>query len=72
MAQWVKTLTSEAGVAAEVRVQSPSPVQWVKGSSIATAAEAEIQSLALEFPHTMGAAIKKKKGKKEKNNNAHL
>ena len=32
------------------------PVQWVKGSSIATAA-AQIQSLARELPYPMGMAI---------------
>ena len=37
----------------------PSLAQWVEGSDIATAV-AWIQSLALEFPYAMGAAIKKK------------
>ena len=32
--------------------------QWVKGSGI-TAAVAQIQSLAWELPHAVGAAIKK-------------
>ena len=59
MAQWVKNLTVVAQVAVEVWVQSP-PVQWVKGSSMATAA-AWIQSLTWELPYAMGVAIKRKK-----------
>ena len=43
----------------------PGPVQWVKGSSIATAAAqvtatAQIQFLAQELPCATGVAIKKK------------
>ena len=37
----------------------PVPVQWVKGSGIATAV-AGTQSLAQELPHAPGAAIEKK------------
>ena len=37
VAQWVKNPTAVAQVAAEVWVQGLGPVQWVKGSSIATA-----------------------------------
>ena len=42
----------------------PSPVQWVKGSSIAApvaqvAATARIQSLAWELPYAMGVVMKK-------------
>ena len=37
-----------------------SPKQWVKGSSIATAAAAQIQFLAQELSYAMGVAIKKK------------
>ena len=36
----------------------PGPVQWVKGSGVATAV-ARIQSLAQELPYAKGAAIKK-------------
>ena len=44
----------------------PSPVQWVKGSSVATvvaqvAAAALIQSLAQGLPYATGAAKKRKK-----------
>ena len=47
----------------------PSLAQWVKGYSVAiamvqVAAMAQIQSLAQELPCAMGAAIKKKKSKK--------
>ena len=35
--RWVRNLTSVAWVAAETWVSIPSPAQWVKGSSIATA-----------------------------------
>ena len=42
----------------------PSPVQWVKGSSVATAV-AQIQSLAWECPYDMGVAIKTKTKKVE-------
>ena len=38
MAQWVKNLTAEAQVAAEVQVGFSSLAQWVKGSGIVTAA----------------------------------
>ena len=38
----------------------PSPAQWVKGSSVASAA-AWTQSLAGELPYAMGVALKKKK-----------
>ena len=41
----------------------PGPEQWVKGSNIAAAA-AQILSLALELPHAVGVAIKKKRKKK--------
>ena len=37
VAKWVKNPTSVARVAAEVRVPSPAPEQWVKASSIAEA-----------------------------------
>ena len=43
---------------------TPSPAQWIKGSSIATAVSG-IQYQAQEFPYAMGAAIKKKKKKKK-------
>ena len=44
----------------------PSPVSWVTRSSIGTtvaqvAAAAQIQSLAWELPHAVGAAIKRKR-----------
>ena len=46
----------------------PLLVQWIKGSSTATAAAwvmavVQIRSLAWEFPYAMGVAIKKKKSK---------
>ena len=49
----------------------PSPAQWVRGSSIATAvayvtAAAWIRSLAWELPYTMAVTIKKKKKKKKR------
>ena len=46
------------------RVPAHDPVQWVKGSGIATAV-AEIQSPAQELPYTTGVAIKCER-KKEK------
>ena len=63
VAQWVKNLTATAWVTADL---TPGLVQWVKGSSIATAelevtAVAHFQSLAEKLPYTMGAAIKIKK-----------
>ena len=36
MVQWVKNLTAAAWVSAEVFGYDPRPVQWVKGSSVAT------------------------------------
>ena len=43
----------------------PSPVLWVKGAGVVTAA-AQIQSLIWELPHAVGAAIKILKRKKER------
>ena len=67
LAQWVKDLTAAAGVVAEVWVQFL--VQWVKRSGLATAAvvaaAAWRQSLAWELPYVAGAAIGKKKTKKD-------
>ena len=57
MVQWVKNPASAALVPVEVRVQSPAPEQWVKGSGVA-AAVAQIQSLAQELPYAAGVAIK--------------
>ena len=64
--QWVKNLTAAAWVAAVAQVQSLAQEQWAKGSSVVTAVVqvtdgAFIQSLACEFPHAMGVAIKLKK-----------
>ena len=61
--QSVKNLTKEAWVTAEDTGSIPSPSQWVKGSSIATAvaqvtAATQIQSPAQELPYAVGAAIK--------------
>ena len=66
MAQWVKNQTAGgSGVEAWVRSLAPIPslVQWVKGSSIATAASqiiaaVQIQSLAQELPYATVIAIK--------------
>ena len=68
MTQWVKNSIAAAWVAVEVQVRSPCPLQWVKGSGIATAelqvaAVAWIQSLAQELPYDTGAAVKLKKKK---------
>ena len=48
----------------------PGPVRWAKGSKVATAvvwvpAAARIQSLAQEFPYSVGVTIKLKKKKKK-------
>ena len=56
--QWVKNLTAAACLI-------PSPVQWVKGSSIAAAVAqvtiaTRILSLAWELRYAVGAAVKKK------------
>lgn len=64
VAPWVKNPTSVALVAMEAQVQFPSLVQWVKGSSAATAvtqvtAAAQIESLAWELQYAVGTAIKK-------------
>ena len=69
MVQWVKNLTAAAQVAAEALGLIPSPVQQVKGSSIATATEqvtaaARIHSLAWELPYTIDAAIKNRNNMK--------
>ena len=48
---------------------TPGLMQGVKGSGVAVAwvaAVANIQSLAWELPHAMGAAIKRKKKKEKK------
>ena len=68
MVQWVKNPTATAWVTVEAQVQFLSLVQWVKGSSIATAVvwvvdAAWIQSLAQELPYSRDAAIKKGKKK---------
>jgi len=62
VAQWVKNSTAAAQVTVEARF-NPWPVQWVKGSGIATtmtevATVAQIRSLAWELPYAMGVAIK--------------
>ena len=51
----------------------PSPMQWVKGSSIVAAvdvvkvtAAVQIQSLAWGLPYAVGSTIKKKRKKKSK------
>ena len=54
MAQWVKNLTAEAWVAAEVRVQSPAQYNGFKVSGNAAAA-----TLTWEHPCAMSVAIKK-------------
>ena len=55
MVQWVKNLTAAAQVAAKVQILSCS-MQWVQGSSIATAM-AGIQFLAQGFPSPVSVAI---------------
>ena len=65
MAQWVKNLTVVAHCCGGVG-SIPSPMRWVKGSGIATAAAqvtaaARIQSQAREFLHATGIATKKKR-----------
>ena len=66
MAQWVKTQTAAACVAAAVWVKSLAQQDGLKGSSIATAVAwvavaPQIQSLAWELPYALGVAIKFKK-----------
>ena len=53
---WVKNPTAMAQVTVEVQVLSLAPVQWVEGSSIATAV-AWIQSLAQKLPHAKGVCV---------------
>ena len=70
MAQWDKTLTAAAQVSAEGGI-IPRKMQWIKGSSIATAvayvaAAALIQSPAQELPYAVVQLFKKKKREKRK------
>ena len=66
MALWVKNPTSVAWVTEKARVQSPAR-HSVEGSSTDccscsvgyVTAVTQIQSLAWEFPHAVGVAIKK-------------
>ena len=69
MAQWVKNLTAEAQVTAEVQDSSQPQCSGLKDPRVATAAVqvvavALIQFLAWELPYATSAAIKKKKKKK--------
>ena len=68
MTQWVKNPTAVVRVTTEPRVHSLT-CQCVKGSDVAAAvaqitAMAQVQSLALEIPYAVGAAIKKKSTEK--------
>ena len=59
MVKWVKQLVS-----LQMHGFNPWPKQWVKGYGLASAAgevaaEAQIQSLALEHSYAVGGAIKK-------------
>ena len=64
MVQWVKNPNAAAQVAAEVWVGFSPCCQWVKGSSVVTAAMAWIQPLVGELPCATSVAIKLKKKKK--------
>ena len=44
--------------------------QWVEGPCVTTAAAAQIQSLALERPNTVGTTTEKKKMLKETEDNS--
>ena len=66
MVQWVKNPTVAALVAAEAWVQTPGRPSWLKYDI--AAAVARIRSLAQELSYAVGAAIKKKKAKKNLKN----
>lgn len=59
MVQWVKNQSNCSGLGlCRGACWMPSQALWVKGSDVAVAA-AEIQSLARELSHAVGAAKKK-------------
>ena len=58
VAKWVKNPTTAIQVSVGGSCLIASPVQWVKGSSVAEAV-AWSQSLAWEFPYALAVAIKK-------------